>query len=470
MNKTQIHMHTITQALSRAILLPVLVLTANITISNSLRADPAATPVRAPINLSGLGWQFAGVSEKDILPVLDSAEFKKGAWTEVTVPHVFQTRDHFNDLQKGWYRRTIQVDPSLTGKELYLVFEGAAAIAEVNINGQHLGQHRGAYTRFVFDATAALHPGADNQLDVAVDNSPEITADCLPCRDGLYKVWGGLYRKVWLVALDPLHIDPTDDGAPGVYLTPTNVSDQSADLKVRVLLRNVANLDAAAEVRVQVLDPNGVELRTLKATVHVPAKGRAPVELSTTLAQPQLWEPRKGLLYQVRASVYRNGQKVDEVTESTGFRTVSWDWNAGRVTVNGKTVILTGANLHQEIESKASAVSDEDLEHNFDIIRDLGLNFLRLPHYPHARLEYDLCDQNGLLCWAENGNSNKNDVPSPIAAQITTEMVKQNYNHPSIVVWSVGNEASPETADQCVPIVRALDASRPVVVANMKSN
>jgi beta-galactosidase len=440
----------------------------------TLHAQSDGGSGREPINLSGAGWQFMGASENGVLPAIDSDEFKQSAWTDIAIPHNFQTRAAFNDITKGWYRRSISVDSSMAGKELYLVFEGAAAIADVYVNGQHLGQHRGAYTRFIFDATASLHPGQDNQLAIQVDNSPASTVDCLPNGDGLYKVWGGLYRKVWLVAVSQVHIDPTDDASPGVYLTPKNISDNSADLDIRVLLRNTSASDVNAEIRARVLDPAGNEVKTLTAPAQLPANGRATVELSTTITQPQLWEPLKGRLYQVQTGVYVNGQRVDEVTESTGFRWLDWDWNGGTVTVNGKQVILAGANLHQEIESKGSAVSDEDLKHNFDFIQDLGMNFLRLPHYPHARLEYDLCDQDGILCWAENGNSNgrwtkKGDIVSPTAVQITTEMVKQNYNHPSIVLWSVGNEAATGPADQCVPIVKALDPSRPVVVANMKS-
>ena len=95
---------------------------------------------------------------------------------------------------------------------------------------------------------------------------------------------------------------------------------------------------------------------------------------------------------------------------------------------------------------------------------------MRFPHYPHAALEYDLCDQDGILAWCEDGHSNSKDIVGPTAAQIVTEMVKQNYNHPSIVVWSMGNESNPQVADQCVPIAKALDPSRPVGVANQKSD
>jgi beta-galactosidase len=441
---------------------------------NDVDAQSDASPVRLQTNLSGAGWQFVGAPEKGSLPEIDSSEFKQASWIDISVPHNFQTRAAFNYLTKGWYRRQVNVDASMAGRKLYLVFEGAAAITDAFVNGQHLGQHRGAYTRFVFDATSALRPGQDNELAVQVDDSPASTADCLPSGDGLYKVWGGLYRKVWLVAVSPLHIDPTDDAAPGLYLTPKNVSKQSADQGLRVLLRNASANDVSGEVRTRVLDPDGKEVAKLTAPARLPANSRTTVELATTITRPQLWEPLRGRLYQVQAGIYLNGQLIDGVTESTGFRWLDWNWKDGTVLVNGQPDILYGVNLHQEIESKGSAVSDDDLKHNFDLIQDLGINFLRLPHYPHARLEYDLCDQRGILCWAENGNSNgmwikKGDISGPTAAQITTEMVKQNYNHPSIVLWSVGNEASESVADQCVPIVKGLDPSRPVVVANMNS-
>ena len=245
----------------------------------------------------------------------------------MTVPHVFQTRAAYDTLTKGWYRRSVAVDPAASGKEFYLVFEGAASIADVYVNGQHLGQHRGAYTRFIFDATKALHPGADNELAVLIDDSPENTLDCLPIsQTGLYKVWGGLYRNVSLVATAPVHIDPTDFAAPGVYLTPKNVSAQSASLNIRALLRNTSAAEARAEVRARILDPDGKEVRTLTAPAQVAANGRATVELNTDILQPRLWGPLQGNLYHVETTVYVNGQPVDEVTQPTGFRWLDWDW------------------------------------------------------------------------------------------------------------------------------------------------
>jgi beta-galactosidase len=165
-----------------------------------------------------------------------------------------------------------------------------------------------------------------------------------------------------------VHIDPKDDASPGVYLTPKNVSEKSAALNIRVLLRNTSAGNVNAEVRARVLDPGGREVTTLTAPAQVAANGRSTAELSTKIGQPQLWEPLTGRLYQVEVSVYVHGQQVDAVTETTGFRWLDWNWKDGTVMVNGKRVILTGANLHEEIESKGSALSDDDLKHNFDFI------------------------------------------------------------------------------------------------------
>jgi beta-galactosidase len=442
---------------------------AGLSFCSSTACADAASPRQTQL-LNSADWQFVGAGAEAPLPEIDSDAFGHAAWTKVSVPHNFQTRAAYDTLTRGWYRTQVTVSPSAIGKALYLVFEGAATIADVYVNGQHLGQHRGAYTRFVFDASKALHPGSDNQLAVLVNDTPADTLDCLPIsKTGLYKVWGGLYRNVWLVETAQVHIDPTDYASPGVYITPADVSGDSAKLTIRVLLRNVSTADAQLQVRARILDPAGAEVKTVVAPASIAAGARGSVELSTVVANPQLWGPLKGAVYHVETTVLVNGQPVDEVTQPTGFRWLDWDWKGGTVKVNGKRVILYGVNLHQEVEAKGSAVSPEDLKANFDTMADLGNNFLRLPHYPHAQIEYDLADQHGILAWAEDGNSNGKDVPGPTAAQIATEMVKQNYNHPSIVVWSLGNEAAAEPADQCVPIVKALDQTRPVGVANQKS-
>ena len=271
--------------------------------------------------LNGPGWQFFGVGEdrdaaRDRLRRLPAGGVDAGDdSTRVPNPRRVQHAD-----ERDGIAGRLAVDPAARGKEFYLVFEGAASIADVYVNGQKLGQHRGAYTRFVFDATKALHPGADNELAVLVDDDQADITDCLPQKTaGLYKVWGGLYRNVSLVTTAPVHIDPTNDAAPGVYLTPREVSAQSANLNVRVLLRNTSATDAQAEVRAKILDPDGKEIRTLTAPARLQADARATVEMNATIDHPQLWEALKGRVYHVQTSVYVGGQMVDEVTQPTGL-------------------------------------------------------------------------------------------------------------------------------------------------------
>lgn len=429
----------------------------------------AQTGSRTQIELSNSTWQFFGQGT-GALPTIGSSAFDNANWTNVTVPHNFQSRLRLSNTLKGWYRRDITVPSSLAGKRLYLVFEGAAAVADVYVNGQHLAQHRGAYTRFNVDATSALIVGANNTIAVSVDDDSANTADLLPSDDRLYKVWGGLYRKVWLMATDPLHVDPTDFSSPGVYIRPSAVSSASATLAVEVLVRNSRNTLENTQVRATLMDPSNTAVQTLTGTITVGPNQRGSMKLNGTVLNPKLWSPTSPNLYHLVVTVLRGGQVVDSITEPTGFRSIQFGApSRGFVRLNGSPILLLGADLHQEIESKGSAVSDADLAFNFSLIKDLGMNWVRLAHYPHARFEYDLCDQLGVLCWAENGHTNT-DVAGPTADSITTEMVKQNYNHPSIVVWSVGNEAGTAVADREIPIVRALDPTRVVAVANMTAH
>ncbi len=435
-----------------------------------LQADPATASEspRQQVLLSDTPWQFVGAGGEATLPAVSSIDFERQKWETVQLPHVFQTRAHYKELMQGFYRRDLTVPPEWAGRRLYLMFEGAATIADVYVNGQHLGQHRGAYTRFIFDATAALHPGKDNALVVQIDNDLKKNGhDCLPDSDNLYKVWGGLYRKVWLIAVDPLHIDPTDYASPGVYITTQNVSESGADLSVEVLVRNASTEAQAAEVRATVLDAAGQPVKVLKDNIQCAPNQRSSVTLKGNVLQPKLWAPGAPNLYHVLVEIVRDGKVTDSITQPLGFRQFVFD-PKGRTTINGKPVKLAGGNLHQEIESKASAMTDDDFRANYALVQDLGYTFIRLPHYPHAQVEYDLCDRLGLVCWAENGHSNDSDVAGPTAESITTEMVKQNYNHPSIAIWSVGNEAGAKVAEAMVPVVKALDSTRPVVVANMK--
>jgi beta-galactosidase len=422
---------------------------------------------RQQISLSGDGWQFEGVSSTETLPEINSRGYTDGPWQNISIPYVFQTRLHYDTPAQGWFRRDLVVRNESRNRRLYLVFEGVTSVAELYVNGKRLGEHRGAFTRFLFDITEEVHPGSDNHLAIRVDNRPQQIADLLPNKTRLYKLWGGINRNVWLLSTSSVGIDPTDFASPGVYITSSEVSEKSAKLSVKVLLRNNLSLPQKVNTKAVLLDPANNEVATYSTATTLSAGKRIEIALGGNVAHPRLWAPLAPQLYHVRVEVAAAGVIIDSVTQPTGFRTVEFRWKERQIYVNGQRIRLYGSDQHAELEEKENALSDQDLIRSFDAMSDLGVNFMRLPHYPHAQLEYDLCDARGILCWPEDGHTN-DEIFGPTAQQIITEMVKQNYNHPSIALWSVGNEASQETAESSVPVVRMLDPNRPVVVANMK--
>jgi beta-galactosidase len=347
---------------------------------------------------------------------------------------------------------------------VYLHFEGAAILADVWVNGTHLGQHRGAFTRFLFDATPHLHPG-DNLLAVRVNNVLADTPDTLPSGTGkqLYRLYGGLYRKVWLLKTPPLHVDPTDHAASGVFVGARDVSARAATLDVRVRVRNVESRPRRVDVRVRVCDAAERPVTVLEAPLDVGAGAGAEARLSGTVRSPRLWSVADPHLYSVRAEVAADGQVVDVVRERAGLR--DFQFKDGAFYLNGAPILLRGVGKHQESERRLSAVTDDELREDFALLKDLGANFVRLAHYPHAPLEYDLADEQGLLVWAENGHSNSYKGGAT-ADLITREMVRQNFNHPSIVIWSAGNETGFVRVNRYAGVIKQEDPSRVVAYAS----
>ncbi len=378
----------------------------------------------------------------------------------MTVPHTWGPRPR----RRAWYRTRFEVRKEDAGRPLYLVFEGAATFADVYLNGTHLGQHRGAFTRFVFDGTRAAASG-ENVLAVRLTNDPADTADSLPSGLGkqLYNLYGGLYRKVWVVSTAWLHVDPTEDASPGVYVTPSHVTAQSANLAVKVLVRNAGEARRPAEVRCQLLDADGQQVAVLVRKLDVDAGASVPVEMAARIEQPHRWSPADPYLYRLRAEVADAGRVVDAVEQRTGFR--DFRLADGRFLLNGAPIVLRGVGKHQETEEHATAVTDDELRQDFAGLKDLGVNCVRLAHYPHAALEYDLADELGILVWAENGHSNTSKITDTGDA-ITREMVRQNYNHPSIVMWSVGNETGFVRVNRYAAVVRAEDRQRLITYAS----
>jgi beta-galactosidase len=418
----------------------------------------AATSPREDLLIDD-GWRFL----RGDAPGAETAGFDDASWTGVQIPHTWNVedgQDGGNDFRRGisWYRRHLAVPATSAGKRLFLQFDAASVVADVFVNGTHLGQHRGGFATFRFDASAVLHPGEENVIAVKVSNAfvPDV-----PPLSGDFTIFGGLYRDVHLVAVDPVHIALDDFGSPGIYVTPTKVSAAAADLEVRVKLRNASATARIVEARALVLRADHTVTTTLIGSATLGAGGTGDLTLAGSIDRPHLWNGRRDpYLYNVTVELREGGVVRDLVTVPLGFRSYTVA-PAGGFSLNGQPLDLRGVLRHQDREGKGWAVSDADLDEDVEMIAGMGANAVRLIHYQHAQHFYDLCDRAGLAVWTEIGLVNAvthSDAFTANARQQLTELIRQNYNHPAIFFWGLANELVDFDSAAPFPLLTELNA------------
>jgi beta-galactosidase len=400
-------------------------------------------------------------------------EFARGApvgWTAVALPHTFNADDSTSPHAyrgAGWYRRTITA-PAVRAGRTWLEFDGAALSTDVWLNGTRVGRHEGGFARFRFDVTELLRAGA-NALLVRVDNARQ--PDVAPL-GGDYTLYGGLYRRVRLVTTADVHIDMQDAGGPGVYFSTPQAS--RPHWRVRV-----ANDSARAEsvvVTARMRDAAGKVVATAQRSVALPARAVVPVDLDAALTAPHLWQGVEDpYLYTSEVTVARTGALLDRLDNEVGIRTVQLDPDRGLL-LNGRPYRVHGVNVHLTYApGKGVAVDDADIDADYRILADLGVTGLRFAHYQHNEHSYALADRKGYLVWTELPLTSEVGASAAFAAnaaQQARELVRQNFNHPSVFVWGLGNEiykvddTSGRVLDAMQKLVRAEDASRPTAYAN----
>ncbi len=384
------------------------------------------------------GWRFI---KQDVpgaqAPALDDHE-----WQSVTVPHTWNVDDGADGgtyyRGPGWYRLRLRIGTDLAGYELFLRFGAASLVADVYVNGRPAGRHEGGFGAFCFDVTKLLNPG-DNLVAVRVDNARNLNVTPL---SGDFTIYGGLYREVKLIALDPVHISPLDDAGPGVYLTP-KVTDTEARVAIAAKVRNDRRLAESIEVRTRILDRKGNQVGEDSKSLQIPPESSSDVSESILVAKPRLWNGvLDPYLYRAEVVVVDSGRVVDEVDQQVGFRYFTVDPEGGLL-LNGKPYDMHGVNLHQGRPSVGWAVTRSLQDEDYAMVHELGCTGVRMPHYQHAEHEYELCDRYGILVWAELALVNQvTDSPEfyANAKQQLRELIKQNYNRPSILFWSMYNE------------------------------
>ena len=418
------------------------------------------------------GWRFYQGDTTNA----EASTFADKAWPKINLPHdwsIYGPYDKTNSIDArggflptgfGWYRKHFSVPELLRGKKIFVEFDGVYRNSDVWINGQHLGHYPFGYLGFEYDLTPYLNFGGQpNVLAVRVDNSQQ--------PNSRWYSGSGIYRHVWITATDPLHVAHW-----GTQVTTPKVATNSATVRVRTKVQN-ENADARDITLVsQIIGDQDEILATTEAKKNLPAKSEREFDQTLELANPRLWSLDAPHLYRVRHLVKNGGKIVDDYETSTGIRDLRYDANEGFF-LNGGRVKMQGMCLHHDGGCVGAAVPEGVWERRLRSLKEMGCNAIRTSHNPPAPEFLELCDRLGFLVMDEAFDEWKagkvkqgyNKSFAEWSIKDLTSMLHRDRNHPSVVMWSVGNEiyeqSSGTGADVLRPLVEtchAEDPTRPV--------
>ncbi|MDG3004211.1 beta-galactosidase GalB [Paludisphaera mucosa] len=402
--------------------------------------------------------------------------FDDAGWWTLDVPHDWGIEGPFrddlpNDTGKlpwkgiGWYRKAFAVPAADRGRRVFIDFDGAMANSQVWLNGRLVGGWPFGYQAFRLELTPYLKYDAENVLAVRLDAEK----------------WGsrwypgaGIYRNVWLVKSSPLHVAHW-----GVFATIPALNDDAGTVSLAVTVDNQLDVDALAVVRAVIyeLDEHGAvsaEVAEAKAVERsILTGGQAQASLSAVVPKPRRWDLESPRRYVARVVVERSGEVVDVYDQPFGFRTIEFTGREG-FKLNGKTVFLKGTCNHHDLGPLGAALNVRALERQLEILKEMGCNALRTSHNPPAPELLDLADRMGFVvmveafdCWKTGKTAGDySALFDEWHARDLEAMVRRERNHPSVVMWSIGNEVAeqdgPELAKALADVVRSYDATRPV--------
>ena len=406
------------------------------------------------------------LSAREVVPLMDEWQFSHGEkapstatdWQTVTLPHDWSWEmgprkggaqsgnGGFRVGGIGRYQKRFQLPDSFVGKKVSIHFDGVYRDSTVSINGHKLGNRPYGYIPFHYDLSEHLKKGS-NLIEVHVNNSKEpSTRWHHPC---------GIYAPVQLIATHPQNHFIHDS----TFITTPSISSKSATVRIQSEIKN----------------PNGlqlqVRLKSSDGTVIASSKTAASASSSVQLkvSRPQLWEPDSPSLYTAELTLLKNETSLDTTTTTFGIRSIKWDKNTG-FHLNGKVTKLRGVCEHLTGGPVGGAWTPELLEWKLRELKAMGCNAIRTAHNPHHHFFYDLCDQLGILVMDEIFDGWRKKAPQDYGAHYFEDWwqrdleawVRRDRNHPSIVIWSVGNETHGKVAPDLVKLVNKFDPTRPV--------
>lgn len=402
-------------------------------LSGFLVAQPAA---RTVISINN-DWQFSKENKTQ----------QQLKWEAVHLPHTWNTEDVMDDVPGyyrgiGLYKRTLNIDRKLKGKQLYLLFEGANQFTEVFINGKKAGEHTGGYSAFSVCITNLVSFEKENEVLVKVDNSfnqdiPPLSAD--------FTFYGGIYRDVWLQAVDAVHFTMDDHAGNGIYISTPSVSAKNATVLVKSAISNKELISKKVRISTVVRNKEGKTVGTgSQQEIIEPGTTRSVRQSLIKVNSPQLWSPESPYLYTITSEIRdaSTGKLVDAVTNPLGFRWFHFDADNGFF-LNGKPYKLVGTSRHQDYKGLGNALPDSFALQDIRLLKKMGGNFLRIAHYPQDPSLIAACDSLGILTSVEIPVVNEitetdNFYNNCLAMQV--EMIRQHYNHPSVIIWCYMNE------------------------------
>lgn len=394
-------------------------------------------------------WSFS-LSDN---PEASETDFDDKEWRVLNLPHDWAIEGDFSKDNPsgtgggalpggtGWYRKTFIPSNEDSDKIIRIDFDGIYMNSEVFINGQSLGKRPYGYISFGYDITPYLKWNEKNVIAVRVDNSEQ--------PNSRWYSGCGIYRNVWLTKTSPVHVDEW-----GTYVTASEISNDNATLNIVTTVQNSGNDDEAVILKSILNDMNGTVVAETESSVSVVAGQKSDVNHTLNISSPKLWDTENPYLYSLVTEIIKDGKCIDRYTTTTGVRDFKFDAEKGFI-LNGKQTKINGVCMHHDLGCLGAAVNTRAIERQLQILKEMGCNGIRCSHNPPAPELLDLCDKMGFIVMDEAFDMwRKRKTPHDYARYFNEwhekdlrDFILRDRNHPSIFVWSIGNEVLEQWSD-----------------------
>jgi len=442
-----------------------------------------AKPQFGKAQLFNNNWRFTLSDEKEgSSPTLDDSK-----WRKLDLPHDWSVEGTYSPDKAsctgylpggiGWYRKTFSVPESEKSNKVFIYFEGVYNHSEVFINGTSVGKRPNGYISFMYDLTPYLKFGQENVISVRVDHSLE--------RDSRWYTGSGIYRDTYLVYASPVHIDLW-----GVYFKATNITDKKADVSIETTIKNELPTGATIQISYEITDPvTGKTQLASSKNLKVDANAKSSFIQNISIANPKRWSLEQPNLYTLKTIVKQDGKIIDQNEQKIGLRTLTFDANKG-FALNGMWTKVKGVCIHHDAGCLGSAVPCEVWKRRLINLKEMGCNSIRLSHNPQAPDIYELCDEIGLLVmdeafdewefpkrkWITGWNDGTPGFEGAAAFfnewsdRDLADMVLRDRNHPSVIMWSIGNEVDYPNDPYSHPVLDHASIGQPVLGGYMPNS